>query len=110
MAGELDEQSQAIGQLQAGLEALRRDHADKSREDREFRKAGYKAFETLGGIAKTQEEHAAALKVHDVRLDKVDQRHSRQKGVMIAFGAIGSAIMGAGGLLIQYLTSGPNGQ
>ena len=107
MAGELDEQSQAIGQLQAGLEALRLDHAEKSREDREFRRAGYKAFENIERIAKTQEDHATELKAHGERLDKVDQRHSRQKGVMVALGAVGSAIMGFGALVVQYLTSPP---
>lgn len=109
MPGELDEQSQAIGQLQAGLEALRRDHAEKSREDKEFRQAGYKAFEGLERIAKTQEDHAAALKSHDDRLDKVDQRHSRQNGVMVALGAVGSAVMGSAGLLVQYFTA-PGGR
>jgi hypothetical protein len=108
--GELNETSVAIGELKAGLAALRQNHDDKARKDEDFRKAGYEAFGALKHIAKTQEEHAAALKTHGDRLDDVDQRHSRQKGVMVALGAVGSAIMGAAGLLVQYVTSGPNGQ
>lgn len=100
MPGELDEQSQAIGQLQAGLEALRRDHAEKSREDEEFRKAGYKAFEALSTVVETQKDHSKRLDVHD-------QRASRQKGFIAALTIMWAAVSTGVTWAVSYLTSPP---
>lgn len=98
MPGEIDEQSQAIGQLQAGLESLRQAHAEKSREDGEFRKAGYKAFAALEAVAKTQADHEVRLAAHD-------QRASRQKGfiaaVTIMWGLVSAGITWA----VSYVSS-----
>lgn len=105
MPGEIDEQSQAIGQLQAGLESLRQAHAEKSREDEEFRKAGYKAFAALEAVAKTQADHEVRLADHEVRLAAHDQRASRQKGfiaaVTIMWGLVSAGITWA----VSYVSS-----
>lgn len=102
--GELDEQSQAIGQLQEGLKALQRDHAEKSRKDEAFRAAGYEAFGTVKRIAETQTAHAAKLEQHDKRLDGHDKSRSWAKGVIAAVGVIASAVGTGAGLLIQFIS------
>lgn len=98
MAGEIDEQSQAIGQLQAGLEALRRDHAEKSREDKEFQKAGYQAFEALKSVVETQKDHSKRLDVHD-------QRASRQRGFIAALTIAWAAVSTGVTWAVSYFTS-----
>lgn len=104
MAGELDEQSQAIGQLQAGLESLREEHRAKAIKDEDFRKAGYRAFQAMEHITKVQADHAVKIEQHDKRLDGHDKSRSWAKGVIAAVGVIASAIGAGAGLLIQFVS------
>lgn len=103
--GRLDETSLAIGELREGLKRLSEAHEAKANEDREFRKAGYKAFDTMIRIAETQKEHGERLDEHDKHIDAQKEHNSKQKGVMLTLGAVGSGIMGLAALAFQYLTS-----
>jgi type IV secretory pathway VirD2 relaxase len=106
MAGEIDEQSQAIGQLQAGLESLREEHRAKAIKDEDFRKAGYRAFQAMEHITKVQADHAVKIEQHDRRLDGHDRSRSWAKGVIAAVGVVGSIIGTGAGLLVQFFTGG----
>jgi hypothetical protein len=121
MAGELDEQSEAIGGLRVGVANLERALIEHSRRDEEYRRERdrkadvfhaetLKALSDLQVIAKTQVAQAATLEEHDERLDGHDKKHERQKGFIAAMSIVGGGIVTVATLAIQWLTSGPNGQ
>lgn len=119
--GGLDDVSRVIGNLETGLEKLEESarereareveyRRERDRRDEEFRKAGLEAFGKLRAIAEKQDEHSEILGRHEERHNKQDKRNARHAGITLTLGAIGSAIMGVGALVVQYLTSGIDGQ
>lgn len=102
--GRLNETSLAIGELREGLKRLSEAHEAKASEDREFRKAGYKAFDTIDRIADIQAEHGKRLDAHDDHIQEQEKHNSRQKGVMLTLGAVGSGVTGLAALAFQYVT------
>jgi hypothetical protein len=115
MPGELDEQSQAIGQLQTGVASLERalvEHSrrdeeyrrERDRKDDEFRKAALAAFAKLDTVVTTQKAHAE-------KIDSLDTSRSRLRGALVAIGTVGTVVSTAAGLLIQAWTGiGSQGQ
>lgn len=101
--GDLNETSLAIGELKAGLAALRHDHGDKARKDEDFRKAGYEAFSSLRQIASRQQEH-------ETKIESLETSRSRLRGAMAVIGTIGTAVATGATLLVQWITSPGTGQ
>lgn len=121
MAGELDEQSEAIGGLKVGVANLERALIEHSRRDEEYRRERdrksdlfqaetLKALSDIQIIAKTQEAHAKTLATHDGRLGEHDLAKSRQKGFIAAMSLVGGAIVTVAGLAVQWVTSPGGGQ
>lgn len=116
MAGELDEQSEAIGGLKVGVANLERALIEHSRRDEEYRRERdrksdafqaetLKALGNIQVIATTQKSHADTLKAHDDRLDEHDLARSRQKGFIAALSVVGGCIATGIGWVVTYITS-----
>jgi hypothetical protein len=112
--GALDEQSQAIGQLQTGVANLERALIEHSRRDEEYRRErdrksddfqtkALSALEKLDSVITTQDGHSE-------KIESLESSRSRAHGVMAAIGAIGTVIATGATLFIQWITTPGSGQ
>lgn len=127
MAGEMDEQSQAIGQLQTGVANLECALHEHSRRDEEYRRErdrksdafqdkALTALAKLDSVVEAQKDHAAAIEAHGARIASIEQARAaeateraqksqqRRVAVLVRGAWVGGATA-AGGAMIWLLST-----
>jgi len=114
MAGDLDEQSEAIGGLRVGFLNLERALTEHRRRDEEYRRERDRkddAFRSsaLAALAKL-DAVVSGHDDHEKKIESLEASRSRLRGALAAIGTAGTAIATGATILIQWITSPGSGQ